>query len=288
MVAAHLGDELGHRGAAQPVAATVRAHPHAVDLGDGAEERADIGLEQHLALLDHRIGAALPDQLPDPVAVGAAAVAEQRIDPDLLAEHRHRGREHGRRVLRLGGPQSGAGQRGHQRRRVREQQRLAPAVLAHLPVPGAAEGLPQPFDRGPLPHHRAGPARPARQVRPELVERARGRGQRREVHPVPEHALGQAVIAHQGELLGERGGAGGLPQPGTAERVGDRVPQGEVQRRVHGAGAHCAQAPAPPEHGLSPRRRRGRRRRARPRPSRRRCGSPRPAGSRRCPPPARS
>src|SRR5699024_4580467 len=51
MVPPHLAHQLRHPGAAQAAAAVRGTHPYPVDLGDRSEERADVGLEPHLALL---------------------------------------------------------------------------------------------------------------------------------------------------------------------------------------------------------------------------------------------
>src|SRR5699024_11367034 len=82
----------------------------------------------------------------------------------------------------------------------------------------------------------------------ELLERAVGRGQRREVHPVPQQPFGALLLPDQRELLTEGGRAAELAQAGAGQRVGDRLGQREGERGLMAAWADRPDPPTAPEH----------------------------------------
>src|SRR3954462_523731 len=74
-------------GRPDPAAAVGGCDPHALDLAGPTGNGADLGLEEHLALLHPRQRLARSDQLGDPGPVPGPAVGAQRADADLLGEH---------------------------------------------------------------------------------------------------------------------------------------------------------------------------------------------------------
>src|SRR5699024_1991474 len=106
-----------------------------------------------------------------------------------------------------------------------------PAVLPHVGAPELRERSPQDLDGAAVTDHRAGASRPGRLMPTELLERAVGRGQRREVHPVPQQPFGALLLPDQRELLTEGGRAAELAQAGA----GQRVVTGSVSARASAA-----------------------------------------------------
>jgi hypothetical protein len=74
------------------VAAALGVHPDALDLPDLRGQRPDLGLEHDLAVLEPRERTSGGDQLRHAGAVADPAVAEPRVDTDLLGEHCDGGR----------------------------------------------------------------------------------------------------------------------------------------------------------------------------------------------------
>ncbi len=72
-----------------PAPAQFRRHPDALNLAGQGGHRADLGLEDHLALLDPGVGAPRPDQLRHARPVRRSPVRPDRRYPDLLGEHGH-------------------------------------------------------------------------------------------------------------------------------------------------------------------------------------------------------
>jgi hypothetical protein len=66
-------------------------YPHTLDLPDGRGQRADLGLEHDLAVLEAGVGTAGGDQLRDACPVAGPAVTGAGVDADLLDKHGDRG-----------------------------------------------------------------------------------------------------------------------------------------------------------------------------------------------------
>jgi hypothetical protein len=112
-----------HAADREPLAAPLRAHPHALHLAGVRRDGADLSLEDDLAVLEPGERAAGPDQLGEPRLVVRAAVGAGGRDADLLGEHRDGGRQQQVDLVRADPADQRVGVDG--RRRAERHDRLA-------------------------------------------------------------------------------------------------------------------------------------------------------------------